>query len=180
MPKTIVCCVTLALLFVSCRKPEPAPPPEPRAILYVGTPELLIHKEPSDSAPVLATYKEGESVSVYDSRGDWIEIALLHNETGWARRANLAETREAGGSETPRFRRPPNPVWSQKKISGEIVFEASVNPEGDIHSVRTLSNSTGDDAIAARNRSELLSARFFPLLRGGVPQSFVYEYRVSY
>ena len=180
MPKNILWPVTLALLFVSCTEPTPAPPRPPVAILYVGTPELFIYQQPSESSPLLATYREGEAVSVYETRGDWIEIALLNQETGWARRADLVETRQGGTSSTPRFRRPPNPVWSQKKISGEIVFEASVNPDGDVLSVRTLSNTTGDDTIAARNRTELLSAKFYPLARGGAPQPFVYEYRVSY
>lgn len=182
MPRCAVAYVTVALLLSACGKtPQPPPAREPSGILYVATEELRIHHRPADASPVVATFREGESVSIYSTRGDWVEVQLFNNRTGWARRSELTDAPDASvASSTPTFQRASNPVWTQKKVSGDIVFEASVNSDGDVISVRTISNGTGDDDLAAQNRAELLSARFHPLIQSGRPTSFVYEYRVSY
>lgn len=181
MPWKAVTYVTVTLLLSACAKNAEPPVREPSSILYVATPELRIHQHPADGSPVVATFREGESVSIYSTRGEWAEIQLFDSRTGWARRSGLTDARAASvASSSPTFQRSPNPVWTQKKVSGDIVLEASVNTEGDVISVRTISNSTGDESLAAQNRAELLSAKFQPLVQSGRPTPFVYEYRVSY
>lgn len=155
---------------------------QPIGILYVAVPELKIHEQPSETSPVVATYREAESVTIYSNRGEWAEVQLFEERSGWARRSELTDQKAGthGDPSKPRFRVPPSPVWSQKKVHGEIVFEATVNESGTVLSVRTLANSTGDAALEARNRAELMQAKFYPLIRSGGPKPFVYEYRVTY
>lgn len=183
MPRQGIAFVTILLVLAAACSEPPAPPParEPAGILYVAVPELQIHEQPGEQAPVVATFREGESVTVYAERGDWAEVQLFDDRSGWARRSELTETRESyGPSTTPQFRRPPSPVWSPRKVQGEIVLEASVNERGDVLSVRILSNSTGDAALGEQNRSALMAAKFRPLARHGKVHPFLYEYRVSY
>jgi hypothetical protein len=169
----------LFVLTVGCSEPPaPAPAREPLGIQYVAVPQLKIHEQPSDQSAVLATFRDGESVTVYAMKGDWLEVQLFDDRSGWARSSDLKETREDVGDST--FRRPPSPVWSPRKVQGQIVLEASVTEGGDVVSVRTLSNTTGDAALEEQNRAALLAAKFRPLVRYGKAHPFVYEYRVTY
>jgi uncharacterized protein YgiM (DUF1202 family) len=183
MPRSYFVCVTVAVaVLAACAKAPPPPKPrEPVGILYVAVPELTLHESPNSKSPVVATYREGESVTVYSTRGEWAEVQLVEDRTAWVRRNDLTAYREdRSGTTTPRFRRLPSPVWSQRKVKGEIVLEASVDEEGNVTAVRTVSNTTEDASLEAQNRRELLNSKFHPLLMSGRPQPFLYEYRVTY
>ena len=155
----------------------------PVAVEYVGAQELPVHAKADDASPVISTYGNGESVSVL-SRGSngWVEVRIATG-TGWAHAADLRNAAEAQTHEadnlTPRFRKAPSPV-TQTTARGEIVLEASVNTDGDVTAVRTLSNTTGSMGLEAKNRQELEGAKFFPIVQKGQRVPFTYEYRVHY
>jgi TonB family protein len=179
----------LALLAFACgggEQPAVTDSTDPRttiAVEYVGAQELAVHAKAEDASPVVSTYGNGESVSVL-SRGSngWVEVRTATG-TGWAHAADLRNAAEAQTHEadnlTPRFRKPPSPV-TQTTARGEIILEATVNTDGDVTSVKTLSNTTGSMGLEAKNRSELEGAKFFPIVRKGQRVPFTYEYRVHY
>ncbi|MGH9459309.1 MAG: hypothetical protein ACRD2J_16865, partial [Thermoanaerobaculia bacterium] len=109
-----------------------------------------------------------------------------YNQTGWVPTADLTTQAppsgdvRVGGMPIPQFRVPPAPVFSPTGASGQIVLEANVNSSGDVLSVRVLRNTTGREDLALKNIEELKRAKFYPLVRGGGRQPFIYEHRVSY
>jgi uncharacterized protein YgiM (DUF1202 family) len=154
---------------------------EPLAVKYVGAPELNVHEKASDASAVLATYQNGEAVSVLAEKGEWVEIRT-GDGSGWAKAEELTTAEgktEQEDNPQPRFRVMPLPV-SAPSARGEIYFEADVNSDGEVISVKTLSNTTGSDALAAQNGAALRSARFFPIVKDGSRKPFKYYHKVTY
>ena len=154
---------------------------EPTGVLYVGSPELPVHAEPNEQSELLATYTNGEAVSVLSEKAEWVEVRT-GNRAGWAKRAQLttaAEKDESEANPTPKFRIMPLPV-SAPAAHGEIYIEANVNTDGEVTSTRMLSNTTGSTALADQNAAALHSARFYPIIRKGERQPFKYYHRVTY
>ena len=175
----------LVAASIACSESQPpAPPPrEAIAIEYVSSNELPIHASPSTAAPVVTTYKFGEAVSILSKKGTWSEVRIDFERSGWAEAERLSASEGEKVTSTPesiRFLRAPAPVSNASNIRGEIVLEASVGPNGEVSSVRTVSNSTGSKDLELKNTNELKQARFAPLTVRGVGKPFVYEYRVSY
>jgi outer membrane biosynthesis protein TonB len=172
------------IILVSCGRenapPHPAVPERPTIeIDYVTSAELVVHKSPAEVSPVLTKYNNGESVSVLAKRNQWIEVRT-GDGSGWAHAADVSSTAvPVTDSTTPRFRRAPAPV-SSPSAHGEIILEAQVNTDGDVISVKTLSNSTGSAALENDNRNQLLAAKFYPIIQQGERKPFMYEHRVHY
>lgn len=154
---------------------------DPIEILYVGAPELPVHKTADDASPVIATYQNGEAVSVLAKKGDWSEVRA-GDGSGWVHAADLvnAEAKtKAEENPTPKFRVQPQPI-SAPSTKGEIYIEADVNSDGDVLSTRILSNTTGSDVLAAKNAAALQAAKFYPIVVKGERKPFKYYYRVTY
>lgn len=179
--------IALALTVACGEKAATVPPArEPIAIRYVAADELPIHQNKDDSGPVISTFQTGAPVSVLADDGEWSEVRITFDSSGWARRAHLSDAppgdiaATGGGSATPRFRVPPAQVFSPGRVSGEIVLEAEVNTDGDVTNVRSIANTTGRADLEAKNVEELRKARFYPLVVGGARKPFIYEHRISY
>ncbi len=178
----------LALLVAACGEtPADAPPArEPIAIRYVAAEELPIHRSQDEASPILATYETGERVSVLADQGEWSEVRITFDTSGWVRSAQLSDepagelAASGGGSSSPRFKVPPAQVFSPGGVSGDIVLEADVNTDGEVTDVRTVANTTGRMDLEAKNVAELRKATFYPLLVGGARKPFIYEHRISY
>ena len=154
---------------------------EPIAVKYVGAPELPVREQPNDTANVLATYQNGEAVSVLADKGEWVEVRT-GDRAGWARSAGLTDAAGAIEQEEdpqPKFRVMPMPV-SAPSARGEIYIEADVNTDGEVTSVRTITNTTGSQALEAQNSQALKSARFYPIVQNGERVPFKYYHRVTY
>ena len=96
------------LLFSCMQKPKPvaqAAGETPVAIQYVGVPTLKIHAAPNDASDVITKYGFGETVSVLGHRGEWAELRMFDNSSGWARTNELMTADDAKKlvSDTPRF-----------------------------------------------------------------------------
>lgn len=178
---------TAAFAILACQ--QEAPPASATAAeriavetRYVRDDEATVRARPSDDAPVVMKYHNGESVTLLSKKGDWAEVRTF-NGTGWARLSELATAAEASvlqpDNTSPRFKKAPAPI-TQTTVHGEIVLEASVNNAGEVIAVRILTNTTGSAMLAQQNIVELQAARFFPIVQHGRRVPFVYEYRVHY
>jgi hypothetical protein len=148
---------------------------------YVRTPALDVHKAADSASPVITSYKTGESVSVLSKKGGWIEVRTIDG-SGWAEAAGVAAKAEDAvptDMTSVRFRIPPSAV-SNPSAHGELAFEALVNTDGEVVSVKTVTNTTGSTELERQNRESLLKAKFQPIVVKGQAQTFVYDYRVRY
>lgn len=154
---------------------------EPVSVKYVGGPELNVRQQPNDSAPVIATYQNSEAVSVLADKGEWLEVRT-GDQAGWARASELVDAKEAEEQEEdpqPKFRVMPMPV-SAPSARGEIYLEADVNTDGEVVSVRTITNTTGSMALEVQNTASLKTAKFHPIVQKGERVKFKYYHRVTY
>lgn len=141
------------LLLVACGNETPAVTAttdtrEPVSIRYVGTPELVVRAQPTETAEVLATYQNGEAIPVLAEKGAWVEVRT-GDRAGWAHAADLTDAAGKKAQEEslePKFRVMPMPVTAPG-AHGEINLEANVNSDGDVTDVRILRNTT-DSATA--------------------------------
>lgn len=182
--------VLLVLLLIAAACSEKAAPPEitrePIDTYYVAVPDLQIRKTPSPNAEVIATFHEGEPVTVLAKQPSWIELRIDSDLSGWAAESELSVTEPSNESSNSgpggvRFKKRPSAVVvPQGGIKGEIVLEAQVDERGRVSGVRTISNSTGSKPLEIRNAEELRNAEFFPMRESGRIVPFVYEYRVTY
>jgi uncharacterized protein YgiM (DUF1202 family) len=177
----------LLFLLAACRS-EPAvtnAPPidtrEPLSIRYVGAPELVVREQPSADAAELATYQNGEAISVLAEKGEWVEVRT-GERAGWALAGELTDAKGAAEQEDNpqvKFRVIPMPI-SAPSAKGEIYLEADVNSEGEVISVRTIANTTGSQALVSQNTDSLKAARFYPIVQNGERRPFKYYHRVTY
>jgi uncharacterized protein YgiM (DUF1202 family) len=154
---------------------------EPMAVRYVGAPELPVREQANDAAPIVATYQNGEAISVLAEKGEWVEVRS-GDRTGWARAADLTSAeaqQEAEDNPQPKFRVMPMPV-SAPSARGEMYLEADVNSDGEVTAVRTITNTTGSIALEAQNTAALRAAKFYPIVRNNQRTKFKYYHRVTY
>jgi outer membrane biosynthesis protein TonB len=154
---------------------------EPVEILFVTAPEAPVHAKPDQAAAVVSTYQNGESVSVLAKQADWSEIRTGAG-SGWVRAEYLGtqqEKEEAEENPQPKFLVMPLPVTAPG-AHGEIYLEADVNTDGDVLSIRTITNTTGSPALAAQNTQALRTAKFYPIVLKGERKPFKYYHRVTY
>ncbi|HEX6098170.1 MAG TPA: TonB family protein [Thermoanaerobaculia bacterium] len=177
----------LALLFAACSRETPVTDTvaidtrEAIDVSYVGAPELTVRERAEDAAPVIATFGNGEAVSVLAEKGDWVEVRT-GDSTGWAKKSDLttaAAKEEAEANPQPKFRTMPMPV-SAPSARGDVYIEADVNTDGEVTAVRMIQNTTGSDALGKQNMDALRQAKFYPIVVKGERQRFKYYHRVTY
>ncbi|HEY0158195.1 MAG TPA: SH3 domain-containing protein [Thermoanaerobaculia bacterium] len=181
------CFAAALLLLAACKGQEPVTDTkpmdlrEPIAVRYVGSPEMNVRAAANDTAEVLATYQNGEAISVLADKGEWVEVRT-GERSGWARGADLVDATAAVEQEEnpqPKFRVMPLPV-SAPSARGEIYLEADVNSDGEITDVRTITNTTGSEALVVQNTASLRAAKFYPIVQKGERVRFKYYHRVTY
>ena len=161
--------------------PETTDTRAPIATRYVTGPELPVRAQANESAPVIATYQNGERVSVLAEQGDWVEIRISE-KSGWARREHVGgadEAKQDSGSPTARFVKMP-PSVTNLTAKGEIYIEADVNTDGDVVNTKVLVNTTGSAALAIQNEAALRQGKFYPIVQNGERKPFKYYHRVTY
>jgi uncharacterized protein YgiM (DUF1202 family) len=173
------------LLVVACGHPEvpsaPTDTREPVDVAYVNAPQLRVHAQPYDSSVVISNFESGEAVSVMAKQGEWFEIRV-GDHTGWAHSGDLgngADAKKQQADPQVRFQRFPVPI-SAPNVHGDIYFEADVNTDGDVTSVKILDNTTGSEVLAAQNATALQSAKLYPIVKHGERKPFKYHHHVSY
>lgn len=178
----------LLLLALACSK-EPATVAtgtvdtrEPVEVLYVTAPDgAKVHAKADDASEVVSTYQNGEALSILAKQGDWAEVRQ-GSGSGWVRASALGTAQEQAAEEEnpqPKFKVMPLPV-SAPGAKGEIYLEADVNTDGEVTAIRTITNTTGSEALAAQNTSALRAAKFHPIVIKGERKAFKYYHRVTY
>lgn len=179
--------IVFALLLCACKAEGPATDTvvadmrEPISVLYVGAPELAVREQANDAAPVIATYGNGEAVSVLVDKGEWVEVRT-GDRAGWAKKADLTTAEgkvDAEENPQPKFRVMPMPV-SAPSARGEVYIEADVNTDGEVIGARIIVNTTGNAALAAQNVEALKHAKFYPIVVKNERKPFKYYHRVTY
>lgn len=175
----------LLLTLVACQQEpvvtETVDTREPIGVWYVGAPELPVREQPNDTAPILATYQNGEAISVLTQKGEWAEVRT-GDRAGWAKMADLTNAegkQQLEENPQPKFRVIPMPV-SAPSAHGEIYIEADVNTSGEITAARIITNTTGSADLANANVAALRSAKFYPIVQKGERKAFKYYHRVTY
>ena len=177
----------LLLVLAACSREAPVTDTvtvdtrEPINISYVGAPELSVHERAEDASPVVATFGNGEAVSVLADKGEWVEVRT-GDTSGWAKKADLTTAAgpvEAETNPQPKFKVMPMPV-SAPSARGDIYIEADVNTDGEVTAVRMITNTTGSTALGQQNMDALRRAKFFPIVVKGERQRFKYYHRVTY
>jgi hypothetical protein len=166
----------LLLFALSCKQEhvvtETVDTREPVGVWYVGAPGgMKVRAQPNDTAAEVATYQNGEAISVLVQKGDWAEVRV-GGGSGWAKMADLTTAEEKKQAELDpqsqvKFRIMPLPV-SAPSAHGAIYIEADVNSDGDVITTRVLENSTGSPALAAQNAAALMAAKFYPIIQKNV------------
>ncbi|MFA6955718.1 MAG: SH3 domain-containing protein [Thermoanaerobaculia bacterium] len=176
-----IAAIALAAACGAKKEPPPSPPSRATIAIKYAAGDLEIREAPRDDATLVTTYKTGESVSILGEKGEWSEIKLNFEKSGWAKTTSLVASKAEVGSTTDqvRFRIAPEPV-TQPGIHGVIVLEATVNVHGDVTGVKTLQNTTGRKDIESRTAESLRKAKFYPLLRNGKAEQFIYEYTATF
>lgn len=177
--------LALLLLAFSCKQEpvvtETIDTREPVGVWYVGVPELSVRQQPNDSAAVVASYQNGEAISVLAQKGDWAEVRTGAG-SGWAKMTELTTAEGKTSSEEnpqPKFRIMPLPV-SAPSAHGEVYIEADVNTDGDVVSTKILVNTTGSPALGSQNEAALRAAKFHPIIQKNERKPFKYYHRVTY
>ena len=176
--------IALLLFLIGCAK-EPelisTDTREPIDFAYVTGMKLDVHTLADDNSPIIATYQPSEGIAILEKRGEWVQVRV-GDRAGWARAAGLgsaAQAKISNDNPTARFRTPA-PTVPAPSAKGDIYMEADVNTDGDVTSVRILSNETGKDDLAALNADALKQAKFYPIVVKGARKPFKYYHRVSY
>lgn len=174
------------LLFSCMQKPKPvaqasAETREPVAIQYVAVPTLKIHASPSETSDVITKYGFGETVSVLSHQGQWAELRMFDNSSGWALAGELMNADKYGEvvNDTPKFYVAPQAVPGGRS-HGEITMQAKVNTDGTVISVVTVKNTTGSKALGDQNAAALQAAQFYPITQKGQRMTFYYTHNVYY
>lgn len=174
----------LVALFAGCKEEPVIPIRESIGTMYVTADETPVLERADASSPTLMTVKSGEAVTILGVNDQWVEVRLDVDRSGWVARDDLTAENDASKMRSTatniQFRRPPNPVFRAGSAHGEIKLEAAVDQNGNVTSVRTLSNTTGSPELEQLNRNELLRAKFYPLISKGRKTPFVYVHRVEY
>ncbi len=177
----------LALLVAACSSEAPVTDTTPIdtrtpiKISYVGSPELPVRERADENAPIIATYGNGEAVSVLAEKGEWVEVRT-GDRSGWAKQSDLTTAEAKAAAEEnpqPKFQLMPMPV-SAPSARGEIYIEADVNTDGEVTSVRMIQNTTGSQALGNQNMDALRQAKFYPIVIKGERKQFKYYHRVTY
>jgi TonB family protein len=178
--------IVVVLLFSCVQKPKPVAQAggEARhavAIQYVAVPTLLIHASPSETSDVITKYGFGETVSVLSHRGNWAELRMFDNSSGWVLANELmnADTAKTLVSDTPRFFKEPQAVDGGRS-HGEIGLQAKVNTDGTVIEVTTTKNTTGSKTLGEKNAEALKQAQFYPITQKGQRMTFFYTHSVYY
>jgi len=174
------------LLFACTQKPKPvaqvaADSRAPVAIMYVGVPTMSIHMFPGADTAVISKYGFGETVSVLAHKGEWAELRMFDNRSGWVLASELmtAEQAKEQVSEVPHFYREPAKVEGGRS-HGQIEMQAKVGADGVVTTVQVTKNTTGNNALAEQNATALQQAQFYPVSQKGQRMTFTYTHSVWY
>ncbi|HPC84076.1 MAG TPA: SH3 domain-containing protein [Thermoanaerobaculaceae bacterium] len=155
------------------RLPEPAPPP-PVYVRVSGT-TLNVREGAGTSFKVVGKAARGERLLVLGEEGDWLEVRLTPERTGWVHGKYVRREEPCPPDKnTAEILDEPDVVL--RPDGPRVVLEATVNARGEVTAVKLVENTTGDDALRWRAEAELRALRFSPPVRNCKPRPFIYTF----
>src|SRR4051794_25728690 len=195
--------VAIVLLLAACSAPPPAPVPVPVPVPAPETPQstaetpigtgrvnasvLNVRGEASPQGEVVGHARRGERVTILGESGEWLRVRTGGGEVGWVSSQHVA--RDDAAAPSPRGRRgcppdsdyrfvtAPRPSFNENGPHGVVTIEAAVNVQGTVTSTKVVSNTTGEEALAAIAAREVTAAKFAPPVRNCVARAFLFTYR---
>jgi TonB family protein len=184
--------LAIVVLFglAACQSSVPpgvAPVPSAQDVVFVTASTLNVRREPSASADVIGQVRRGDRLTVIASNGDWTNVRLTSERTGWVSSAHVNATAPDARSRRGcppdsefRFARTPTPDLRPTDKHGLVVVDATVDLLGNVTASRVVSNSTSDPALAQQAEREIRSAKFIPPVRDCAPRTFIFSYKRTF
>ena len=162
-------------------EPEaPAPAPAPVMVTVTGT-RLNVRQGPSVDTATLAKVKRGEKLTVVAEEGEWLQVSLPGDKTGWVSgRYVKRETPCPPDKPEPEILDGPPFSFSEGATLGKVVIDIAVDAAGTVTATKVTSNTTGDQGLADHALEEAKSFRFAPPVRRCRPVAFTYVYTRNY
>ncbi|HEY3055839.1 MAG TPA: TonB family protein [Thermoanaerobaculia bacterium] len=184
------------LLLGACAQPAPSPQPTPQVLtrpaeeksigtVRVTATSLNVRQEASSTAAVVTQVKRGDLLTLLREENGWSKVKLATGEVGWVSSQHVSNPRQRTRKGCPpdseySFVKAPLASFSERGPHGLVVVDAMVNTKGDVTSTKVISNSTGDESLAAMAQREIRSAKFTPPYRDCVPRTFIFTYKRSF
>ncbi|HEV8660377.1 MAG TPA: SH3 domain-containing protein [Thermoanaerobaculia bacterium] len=182
-------------ILAACAQPAPPPQPSPQVTVPTGEKSigmvrvtattLNVRQEASSMAAVVTQVKRGDQLTLLREENGWSKVRLATGEVGWVSSLHVSSGRQRTRKGCPpdseyAFVKTPLASFSEKGPHGLVVVDATVNTRGDVTATRVISNSTGDESLAAMAEREIRSAKFTPPYRDCVPRTFIFTYKRSF
>ena len=158
----------------------PAPAPVPVTVTVTGS-RLNVRQGPGTDTATVTKVKRGETLTVVAEQGDWLQVALPGDKTGWVSARYVTRgTPCPPDSSDPEILDGPPFSFSEGATLGKVVIEIAVDANGAITAAKVTSNTTGDQGLADHALAEAKTFRFAPPVRRCRPVPFTYVYTRNY
>lgn len=152
---------------------------------------LNVRENASTDAPVVRQVKRGTQLSVLGSERGWLRVRLDGGVTGWVAErfvsrgsaSTAKNVRRSGGCPADSdfaFLETPPLSFSERAAPGMVVVDASVSAKGVVTGTKVVSNTTGDEALAALAEREIRQAKFAAPIRNCAPRAFIFTYKRTF
>jgi TonB family protein len=186
----------VCLVLAACSTPPPpAPAPQPAETpgeeksigsVRVTANTLNVRREAAASSEVIAQVRKGERLTLLAAGDAWDRIRLGNGAIGFVAvehviREGAPRARRGCAPDADfQFVKMPVPDLRESSAHGMVTVEANVDTRGNVASTKIVSNTTGDDSLAARAEREIREARFSPPIRNCVAKAFIFTYKRSF
>lgn len=197
MTRSIALLASLAALLIlpiACQTTVPAPPapppvsvevqpvPEekpapPQIFVRVSGSRLNVRQGPSVDTAAIARVKKGERLAVVGQDGDWFQVRVGDDKTGWVLGKYVTKEEPCEPDKrTAEILNAPPLSFTEGESLGRVVLEATVDTNGSVVGTKVIQDTTGKDALAKQAETELRQLRFAPPVRKCHVLPFIYTF----
>lgn len=196
MRRSSILSLALGVLLVfssACQTTAPPPPPPPVPVEVQPAPEekpaptqffvrvvgsrLNVRQGPNVDTPAVAKVKKGAKLAVIGQDGDWFQVRLSDDKTGWVLGKYVSKDQPCGPDKaTAEILNAPPLSFTEGRPLGRVVVEATVDASGSVVRTKVIQDTTGDDALAKQAETELRALKFAPPIRKCRPLPFIYTF----
>ncbi|HUK13725.1 MAG TPA: SH3 domain-containing protein [Thermoanaerobaculaceae bacterium] len=159
---------------------QPAPeekPAPPQVFVRVTGSRLNVREGPGVDTAAIAKAKKGERLAVVGQDGDWYQVRVGTDRTGWVLGKFVTRDEPCGPDKaTAEILNAPPLTFTEGKSLGRVVLEATVASSGSVIATKVVQDTTGDAALEKQAEGELRALRFAPPVRKCRPLPFIYTF----
>jgi TonB family protein len=146
---------------------------------------LNVRREAVASAEVVAQVPKGERLALLSITDEWARVRLGNGAVGFVStqhviREGVSRRRGCAPDSDFSFAKSPVPAFPENAPHGIVTVDAYVDARGNVTSTRVISNSTGDESLAALAAREIRQAKFVAPIRNCVAKAFIFTYKRSF